>query len=74
MATEEERKHLEAAKDSKLWRALRIATRTRFSKLDRMEPGKSLRDVFVAEKADTAKVPTVESQELDVRETEVEVA
>lgn len=75
MATQEERKTLEAAKDSKLWRALRIATRTRFSKLDRLDLGKSLQNVFetkddsidvAVDGADEVKDPEVKTPEVQV--------
>lgn len=44
--TEEEKKSIEAAKESKSWRALRTASRQCFAKLDKIETGRSLRDVF----------------------------
>jgi len=47
--TDEEKESLNASKDSKTWRACRTAARTCLSKLDRLEPGKTLQDTFMPE-------------------------
>lgn len=49
--TDEEQQSLEAAKASKTWRALRTATRTSIEVLDKVEPGKSLIQVFKQQEA-----------------------
>lgn len=41
-ATEDEKTSLEEAKGSKTWRALRIASRSKLGKFDKIEDGKSL--------------------------------
>lgn len=49
--TDEEKQSLETARDSKTWRALRLAARTSLSKLERVKPGESLKSVFEKEEA-----------------------
>lgn len=44
--TDEEKLSFEAAKASKTWRALRVATRVSFDLLDKVEHGKNLEDVL----------------------------
>lgn len=61
--TDEEKQFLEAAKDSKTWRALRIASKTCLSKLDLVEPGQKLNSIFeetgAAERAANGNVAVI---------------
>ncbi|KAK8192603.1 hypothetical protein M8818_007773 [Zalaria obscura] len=82
--TDEETQSLQAAKSSKTWRALRLAARTTLSKLDKVETGKSLPEIFkdeekpeekVEEKAEEAlpKTPAEGNEISAVEETPSEV-
>jgi len=68
MATDEERQVLETRKDSKTWRALRTASRQCLSKLDRVEPGKSLQEVFKPDENPDGPLPVSEGT-VPVKET-----
>lgn len=47
--TDEEKNSLEAAKQSKTWRALRAASRTSLALLDKVDPAKPLPAIFKQE-------------------------
>jgi THO complex subunit 1 len=44
--TKEEKENAMRAKTSKVWRTLRLASRTKFGQLDKIEDGKNIRALF----------------------------
>lgn len=61
----EEKDSLEAAKANKTWRALRSATRTSIELLDKVEPGKSLEELFKQQEQDPVEADDVQEDTQD---------
>lgn len=69
--TDDEKQSLEILMASKSWRAMRIASRTTLGKLDKVENGKRLQDVFESEVASDvvdigSEPPATEGKTLEV--------
>ncbi len=63
----QEKEAIQSKIDSLTWRAIRASSRTSLSKLDKLEPGKSLREVLGREKpVQEPEAPATKSPEVQV--------